>query len=35
MDVVLGLTAAVVITAATVAMFAGLWFVLPRALRRS
>ncbi|MFB6779431.1 DUF6328 family protein [Streptomyces sp. NPDC056352] len=34
MDVVLGLTAAVVITAATVAMFAGLWFVLPRALRR-
>jgi O-antigen/teichoic acid export membrane protein len=29
MDVVLGLRAAVVITAATVAMFAGLWFVLP------
>ncbi|WP_406416085.1 DUF6328 family protein [Streptomyces sp. NBC_00873] len=34
MDVVLGLRAAVVITAATVAMFASLWFVLPRALRR-
>ncbi|MGW3660216.1 DUF6328 family protein [Streptomyces sp. NPDC005151] len=34
MNVVLGLRAAVVITAATVAMFAGLWFVLPRALRR-
>ncbi|GAA3484994.1 DUF6328 family protein [Streptomyces yanii] len=34
MDVVLGLTAAVVITAATVAMFAGLWFALPRTLRR-
>ncbi|MEV0495702.1 DUF6328 family protein [Streptomyces atratus] len=34
MDVVLGLAAAVVITAVTVSMFAGLWFVLPRALRR-
>ncbi|MEV0186829.1 DUF6328 family protein [Streptomyces sp. NPDC050625] len=35
MEVVLGLTAAVVITAATTAMFAGLWFLLPWALRRS
>ncbi|MFI9631000.1 DUF6328 family protein [Streptomyces sp. NPDC052042] len=35
MDVVLGLTAAVVITALTTVMFAGLWFLLPWALRRS
>ncbi|MFE4372594.1 DUF6328 family protein [Streptomyces sp. NPDC056835] len=34
MDVVLGLTAAVTITALTLTMFTGLWFVLPRALRR-
>ncbi|MFH8476921.1 DUF6328 family protein [Streptomyces sp. NPDC018000] len=34
MDVVLGRTAAVAITAATLVMFTGLWFVLPRALRR-
>ncbi|WP_326609074.1 DUF6328 family protein [Streptomyces scopuliridis] len=34
MDVVLGLTAAVTITAATLTMFTGLWFILPRALRR-
>ncbi|MEV6161501.1 DUF6328 family protein [Streptomyces sp. NPDC052052] len=34
MDVVLGRTAAVAITAATLALFTGLWFVLPRALRR-
>ncbi|MFE6663686.1 DUF6328 family protein [Streptomyces sp. NPDC057697] len=34
MDVVLGRTAAFAVTAATLVMFAGLWFVLPRALRR-
>ncbi|MFJ9679481.1 DUF6328 family protein [Streptomyces sp. NPDC101194] len=34
MDVVLGRTAAVAVTAATLVMFTGLWFVLPRALRR-
>lgn len=34
MDVVLGRIAAVTVTAATFAMFTGLWFVLPRALRR-
>ncbi|MFD3916978.1 DUF6328 family protein [Streptomyces sp. NPDC058603] len=34
MDVVLGLTAAVAVTAVTLILFAGLWFVLPRALRR-
>jgi hypothetical protein len=34
MDVVLGRSAAVAITAATLVMFTGLWFVLPRALRR-
>ncbi|MEU9314393.1 DUF6328 family protein [Streptomyces sp. NPDC048295] len=34
MDVVLGRTAAVTVTAATLVMFTGLWFVLPRALRR-
>ncbi|MFE7268244.1 DUF6328 family protein [Streptomyces sp. NPDC057592] len=33
MDVVLGRTAAVTVTAATLVMFTGLWFVLPRALR--
>ncbi|MFF8919008.1 DUF6328 family protein [Streptomyces sp. NPDC015032] len=33
MDVVLGRTAAVTITAATLVMFTGLWFILPRALR--
>ncbi|WP_441247564.1 DUF6328 family protein [Kitasatospora sp. McL0602] len=35
MDVVLGRTAAVAITAATALLFAGLWFVLPWALKRS
>ncbi|MDH6136863.1 hypothetical protein P3T37_006294 [Kitasatospora sp. MAA4] len=34
-DVVLGRTAAIAITAVTAAVFAGLWFVLPEALRRS
>lgn len=34
MDVVLGRTAAITITAATFVMFAGLWFILPTALRR-
>ncbi|MER8088432.1 DUF6328 family protein [Streptomyces sp. NPDC058316] len=34
MDVVLGRIAAVTVTAATLVMFTGLWFVLPRALRR-
>ncbi|MFJ2272426.1 DUF6328 family protein [Streptomyces sp. NPDC087849] len=34
MDVVLGRTAAVTVTAATLVMFTGLWFILPRALRR-
>ncbi|MFB6991906.1 DUF6328 family protein [Streptomyces sp. NPDC056304] len=34
MDVVLGRTAAVTVTAATLVMFTGLWFVLPRTLRR-
>ncbi|MFF2012901.1 DUF6328 family protein [Streptomyces sp. NPDC058195] len=34
MTVVLGRAAAVAITAATLALFAGLWFVLPRALLR-
>ncbi|MFF2848845.1 DUF6328 family protein [Streptomyces sp. NPDC058001] len=33
-DVVLGRTAAVIVTACTLAMFTGLWFILPRALRR-
>jgi hypothetical protein len=32
MDVVLGRTAAVTITTATLLMFTGLWFILPRAL---
>ncbi|WP_371478683.1 DUF6328 family protein [Kitasatospora sp. NBC_00315] len=34
-DVVLGTGAALAVGSATVAMFAALWFVLPRALRRS
>ncbi|MFE3943628.1 DUF6328 family protein [Streptomyces sp. NPDC059118] len=34
MDVVLGRTAAFTVTTATLVMFTGLWFVLPRALRR-
>ncbi|MFF7144290.1 DUF6328 family protein [Streptomyces nodosus] len=34
MDVVLGRTAAIAITAITVTLFAGLWFVLPWAIRR-
>lgn len=34
MDVVLGRTWAIAITAVSTVMFAGLWFVLPRALRR-
>ncbi|MGW4032916.1 DUF6328 family protein [Streptomyces sp. NPDC004838] len=34
MNVVLGRTAALAITAATLVMFTGLWFALPRALRR-
>ncbi|MFJ6573660.1 DUF6328 family protein [Streptomyces sp. NPDC091292] len=33
-DVVLGRTAAVIVTACTLTMFGGLWFILPRALRR-
>ncbi|MGW2649959.1 DUF6328 family protein [Streptomyces sp. NPDC001393] len=34
MDVVLGATAATVITTVTTALFAGLWFLLPWAVRR-
>ncbi|MGW1412246.1 DUF6328 family protein [Streptomyces sp. NPDC002403] len=34
MDVVLGRTAAVAVTVATLVMFTSLWFILPRALRR-